>query len=140
MTMYLEDDFAGHKDRGAATAETAVAMPLLMGLILLIVQFGMWAHTLHVAHATAAEALAAARLEDGSTAAGQRRAQQVRAQIGRRLLANATITVTRGVDLAQVEITTAAPRVIPLPIGGFPVHVKVSGPVEHFRPDTGQRR
>ena len=48
---------ADYADKGAATAETAVAMPLLLGLILVIVQFGVWAHTMHVAHATATEQL-----------------------------------------------------------------------------------
>jgi hypothetical protein len=107
-----------------------------MLMLLLIVQFAVWAHTVHVAQAAAAEALAAARAEGGSAAAGQAHADQVRAQIGRRLLAGATITVTRGDDTARVEISGAAPRVVPLPFLNLPVHVTVSGPVERFRPDT----
>lgn len=123
-------------DEGAATAETAVATPLLMLLILLIVQFAVWAHAVHVAQATAAEALAAARVEDGSAAAGRRRAERVRAQIGRRVLARATITVTRGADTAQVEVSGDAPRVVPLPFLQFPVRANASGPLERFRPAT----
>jgi hypothetical protein len=107
-----------------------------MLVLLLIVQFAVWAHTVHVAQATAAEALAAARADDGSAAAGRQRADQVRAQIGRRLLAGATVGVTRSADTARVEISGAAPRVVPLPFLTFPVHVTVSGPVERFRPDA----
>jgi Flp pilus assembly protein TadG len=115
-------------------------MPLLLMLVLLIVQFGVWAHTTHVAHATATEALAAARLDNGSAAEGKRRAHQVRARIGRRLLSGATITVTRNADAAQVDISGAAPRVIPVPFLTFPIHVTVSGAVERFRPAPIQQR
>jgi hypothetical protein len=127
-------------DAGAATAETAVAMPLLLGLVLLVVQFGVWAHTTHVAYAAATEALAAARLENGSVADGQQRANQVRAQIGQSLLSDTTITVTRNADTAQVDISGTAPRVIPLPFLTFPIHATVSGPVERFRAETAQQR
>src|SRR5258708_40066636 len=69
-------------DRGAGSAEVVVATPLLMLLILLVIQFGIWAHATHVAEATAEEALAAARVQGGTAAAGQQRASQVLGQIG----------------------------------------------------------
>ena len=42
-------------DHGAGSAELAVATPLLMLLVLLVVQFAVWAHATGVAQATAAE-------------------------------------------------------------------------------------
>ncbi len=125
------------RDRGAATAETVVAMPLLLLLVLLVIQFGIWAHAVHVAQAAAVEGLTAARVDGGTAAAGQQRAEQVRAQIGRHIVAGAHISVTRGLDTAAVDITGTAPRVVPLPFLHFPIHVHVTGSVEHFRPDTG---
>ena len=124
------------RDDGAATAETVVAMPLLMLLILLVVQFGVWAHSIHVAQATATEALAAARADGATAADGRQRAEQVRAQIGRRMLANTRISVSRGVDMVQVDVTGTAPRVIPLPFLHLPVRAQAVGAVERFRPPS----
>jgi hypothetical protein len=122
-------------DRGSATAETVVAMPLL---ILLLVQFGVWAHAVHVAQATAAEALSTARLENSTAADGQARALDVRAQIGPNALANSSVTVTRTADTVTVRLTGTAPRVMPLPFLRLPISAQASGPVERFRPDTAR--
>jgi len=79
-------------DRGAGSAEIVVATPLLMLLILLVIQFGIWAHATHVAQATAEEALAAARVQGGTAAAGQARARQVLGQIGGAILLSPHVT------------------------------------------------
>lgn len=121
-------------DEGAVTAELVVAVPLLMLLILLVIQFGVWAHSVHVAQATASEALSAARVDGAGAADGQRRATEVRHQIGRHALSHTTVTVTRTADSVRVRITGTAPRVLPLPFLDLPVHATAAGPVERFRP------
>jgi Flp pilus assembly protein TadG len=123
-------------DRGAGSAELVVATPLLMLLILLVIQFGIWAHATHVAQATAQEALAAARVQGGTTAAGQQRASQVLAQIGSAVLTSPHIVVTRTATTTTVRITATAERVVPLPGLALPVTVTVTGPVERFVPAT----
>ena len=123
-------------DRGAGAAEIVIAVPLLMLLILLIVQFAIWAHASSVAQATAEEALAAARVQGGSAAAGQQRAQQVLGQIGRTVLVSPQVSVTRSAVTATVQITGTAEEVLPVPGLAFPVHVTVTGPVERFVPAT----
>ncbi len=115
-----------------------IATPLLMLLILLIVQFAIWAHASAVAQATAEEALAAARVQGGSAAAGQQRATQVLDQIGGNVLAAPQVTVTRTPAAATVQITGTAEDVLPVPGLHFPVHVIVTGPVERFVPDGEQ--
>jgi Flp pilus assembly protein TadG len=122
-------------DRGAGAAEVVIAVPLLMLLILAIVQFAVWAHALAVAQATAEEALAAARVQGSSAAAGQQRAQQVLGQIGGATLVAPQVSVTRTADSTTVQITATAEHVIPF--FTMPVHVTVTGPVERFVPDTG---
>ncbi|MEU5885020.1 TadE/TadG family type IV pilus assembly protein [Spirillospora sp. NPDC047279] len=121
-------------DDGSATAETVAAMPLLLLLIFVVVQFGVWAHANHVAQATASEALAAVRLEGASAADGYARAAAVRHQIGPRALADTSVTVARTTDTATVQVTGTAPRVIPVPFLKLTVHARASGPVERFRP------
>ena len=125
-------------DRGAGSAEIVIAVPLLMLLILLIVQFAIWAHASSVAQATAEEALAAARVQGGSAAAGQQRAAQVLGQIGSSVLIHPHITVTRTGATATVQITGTAEEVLPVPGLSFPVHITVTGPVERFVPATAQ--
>ena len=123
-------------DRGAGSAEIVVATPLLMLLILLVIQFGIWAHATHVAQATAEEALAAARVHGGTAAAGQSRASQVLGQIGGAILLSPHVTVTRTATTVTVTITAGAERVVPLPGLALPVTVTVTGPVERFVPAT----
>jgi Flp pilus assembly protein TadG len=121
-------------DRGAGAAEVVIAVPLLMLLILAIVQFAVWAHASSVAQATAEEALAAARVQGSSAAAGQQRAQQVLGQIGGAILVGPQVSVTRTAGSATVQITATAERIIPFI--ATPVRVTVTGPVERFVPDT----
>ena len=110
-------------DRGAGAAEVVIAVPLLMLLILLIVQFAIWAHASSVAQATAEEALAAA---------------QVLGQIGSSVLISTHVTVTRTGATATAQITGTAEEVLPVPGLAFPVHITVTGPVARFVPATAQ--
>lgn len=121
-------------DRGAGAAELVIAVPLLMLLILLIVQFAIWAHASSVAQATAEEALAATRVQGGSAAAGQQRAAQVLSQVGRSVLVSPQVSVTRTAATATVQITGTAEEVLPVPGLAFPVRITVTGPVERFVP------
>jgi Flp pilus assembly protein TadG len=123
-------------DRGAGAAEVVIAVPLLMLLILAIVQFALWAHASSVAQATAEEALAAARVQGSSAAAGQQRAQQVLGQIGGAVLVAPQMSVTRSADSTTVQLTATAERVIPF--FSMPVRVTVTGSVERFVPEVPQ--
>src|SRR5947209_9012750 len=100
-------------DAGSATLQTVLVMPLLLLLITAIVQFAVWYHAAHVAIAAAQDGARAARVEGGTTQAGQTRAQQLLDQIGTGVLTDATITVTRDADTARVEIKGWAPELIP---------------------------
>ena len=121
-------------DEGAGAAEVVIAVPLLMLLILAIVQFALWANASAVAWAAAGEALATARVQGSSAAAGQQRARQVLGQLGAAALASPQVSVTRTADSATVQITATAEHVIPFLT--MPVRVTVTGPVERFVPDT----
>jgi hypothetical protein len=103
------------RDRGAGSAEIVIAVPLLMLLILLIIQFAVWEHAEAIAHATAEEALAAARVQGGTAAAGQQRAGQVIAQIGSSVLTGPQVSVTMTPADVTVTVTGTAERVVPLP-------------------------
>ena len=126
-------------DRGAGSAEIVIAVPLLMLLILLVIQFAVWANAESIAHATAEEALAAARVQGGTAAAGQQRAHAGH-QPDRQQRAD------RPAGLRHHDARRTSPSrspgppsgSLPLPGLSFPVTVTVTGPVERFVPATAQ--
>jgi hypothetical protein len=115
-------------DAGAVSAELVVATPLALLLVLLAVQFAVWAHAQHVAQAVAGQALAAARVQDGSEASGRAEAADVLRQVGGRVLVDPQVTVARSAATARVELSGYAETVVP----GFHlrVHAAAEGPVE----------
>ena len=82
--------------------------------------------------------MAAARVQGGTAAAGQQRAQQVISQIGSSVLVGPQVSVTMTPADVTVTVTGTAERVVPLPGLSFPVSVTVTGPVEQFVPATAQ--
>jgi hypothetical protein len=118
--------------RGAATAELVVAMPLLLLLILAIAQFALWAHATHIAQAAAAEALSAARVSGGTTAAGNAEADRVLAQLGSGPLHNTRVSTQRDATRALVSISGTAANIVPFLT--LPVDAEAVGPLEKFTP------
>ena len=118
-----------------ATVELVLIFPVMFFCIMLVVQFGLWAHASHVATAAAQEGARAARAEDGSAAAGQDRAQAMIAAAGSQVLLSPSVSASRGSDTVDVEVRGRAVSVVP---GlSLPVRATAAGPVERFRPDTG---
>jgi Flp pilus assembly protein TadG len=122
-------------DRGAVTVEMLYAFPLIFTLILLLAQATIWWHAVHVAQATAADALAVTRVQGGTVGDGQDEAQRVLDQLGKGPLRGVSVHVTRNADGAQVRITGTASSVVPFL--HLPVSVDAAGPVEQFRPAVG---
>jgi Flp pilus assembly protein TadG len=121
-------------DGGAVTAEMVIIMPVLLTMVLLLAQATVWWHAAHIAQATAADALAVTRVQNGTAAAGQDEAQRALDQLGRGPLRGAHVTVTRTADGARVEVTGTASSVVPFL--HLPVRTHASGPVEQFRPEA----
>lgn len=100
-------------EEGSVSAELVVATPLLLLLLLVAVQAGVWWHATHIAESVVAHALAAARVQDGSAASGERSGRLVIAQLAGNLLTDPQVVVTRGPAAANVEVTGSAMSVIP---------------------------
>ena len=73
-------------EHGAATTELVVATPLLLLLVLLVVQFALWGHAIHISDAAAQEGARAARLEGGTAADGAARAREFLSQLSPTIL------------------------------------------------------
>ena len=119
-------------EAGGATVELVLATPALLLLVMLIVQFALWQHAVHVAEAAAQEGARAARLEGGTREAGQRRAEAFLAALGPGVLAHPRVTAYRDRQTARVEVRGEAVTLVP----GvrLPVRAASHAPVERFRP------
>ncbi len=119
---------------GAVTAELVVATPLLLLLVLLVVQFALWQHGLHVATAAAEEGERAARLEGGTAAAGAAKAREFLATLGPNLVVAPQVTAHRNQTTARVDIHATAEQLVPWL--RLPIHAVAEGPVEVFQPES----
>jgi Flp pilus assembly protein TadG len=112
------------------SAELVIVTPLLMLLFLLVVQFALWQHAVHIAEAAAQRGAQSARLQGGTNAQGYADAQSATSQLGANLLVNPMVTVTRAGDVVRVEVSGTAEPVVPFL--SLPVTAVVNGPVERF--------
>jgi hypothetical protein len=121
-------------DRGAASVEVVLATPLALTMMLLVVQFGLWLHAQHIADAAATQAVAAARVDGGTTRAGTDQAHIAVNQFGDGPLHIDWVSVSRGADQVEVRIEGRCTAVIPM--FDIPVAARARGPVE--RPSSTQ--
>ena len=119
-------------ESGEATTEAVLVVPVLLLLIMLVLQFGLWYHAQHVAQAAAQEGVRAARVEGGTAERGQRRTEDFLSRAGPTILTGRSIEATRDPDTASVSVHGRAAAVVPgLALG---VSASATSPVERFRP------
>ncbi|RFC71135.1 pilus assembly protein [Streptomyces sp. AcE210] len=122
-------------DRGAVSAELVLVVPLLMTLLLLIVQFALALHAQHIAQTAASRALAAARTQHATAAAGDARAAATLRLLGGRILTHPTVTVSRGAVKVVTHVEGEVVAVVP------GLHLRVAGnaagPTERWAAQTG---
>ncbi len=118
-------------ERGEA-AETVLVTPVLLFLVMLIFQFGLWYHAEHIAQAAAREGVRSARFEDGTEEDGQRRAKDFLVRAGASLIGDPVVTAHRDDETAVVEVRGRSVAVVP----GlrFAVRARSESPVERYRP------
>ena len=121
-------------ESGVIASQLAILMPALLLLIMLAVQFGLWAHATQLARAAADEAAYTAALPDATSQAGQAAAADLLAQAGN--LRDVSIEIDRGADVVLATVTGTAPQVVP----GFrwTVGATAAAALERFIPQ-GQR-
>jgi Flp pilus assembly protein TadG len=97
-------------DAGAATITVAIVTPVVLGLLMLAVQAGLFWHARQRADAAATRAAAAAAQVDGTPAAGEAAAETFLAGAP---IDNAAVTVTRDADTARATVSGTAPALVP---------------------------
>jgi Flp pilus assembly protein TadG len=116
------------RDEGSTTVEAAGYTFLMLMVITLIVQAGVWALADLSARQAAQHGLQTARLSQATAEAGHTQAETILQAINPRGLTNVAITVERGPDTTTVTVTGTALQV--LPIVDIPVRAQAAGPTE----------
>jgi hypothetical protein len=124
---------AQRTERGFITTEVVLLMPVLLFLVMLVVQFGLWLHAQHVAQAAADEGLRDARTVSVSLADARSHASAFLDQTASSIIQGRTLSIERDADTARVIVVGHAPSVVP----GFELEVRAvaAAPVERFRAD-----
>ena len=117
---------------GSFSAELVIVTPVLLFLVMLVVQFALWQHAVHVAEAAAQRGEEAARVQGGTDAQGRTAAQTAVTQLGGSLLVAPSISLSRSGNEVRVEVSATAESVVPFL--NLPVHATAQGPVERFVP------
>lgn len=119
------------RDEGLTSTELAVVMPVLIALVLVPFQVGLWWHAHQVAHAAAREAVDAAQVAEATEDDGIRAAEWFLDAAGN--ITEPQVSISRTVDTVTVQVTGRAPRLLP----GFDwrVTAEAAGPVERFIPE-----
>jgi Flp pilus assembly protein TadG len=120
-------------ERGYVTTEVVLLTPVLLFLVMLVVQFGLWMHAQHVAQAAADEGLRDARTATVSIADAETRASAFLDQTGSSVIQDRALVIERDGETARVTVSGHVPAVVP----GFELGVRAvaAAPVERFRAD-----
>ena len=104
--------------------------PVLILMVTLIIQFALWFHASHIAQAAASDGLASARVERGTAADGEARANAILDSLASTLITGRNVVASRGAETARVEVTGNSVTIVP----GFTlrVHAIAEGPTERF--------
>jgi hypothetical protein len=118
-------------ERGSATVEAVLVIPVLMLLLLVAVQFALWSHASQVVHTAASEGDASARSYGGGNQLGEARAREVlRGSQSNVLAPTVRVTVLPG-DEVKVMVTAKAVSI--LPGIQLPVSATAVGSIQEFR-------
>lgn len=117
-------------EAGVTATELAVVMPAVLFLIMLVVQYGLWAHARQVATAAAEAGVDAARVPTGTEADATAAAHAAAA--GSPALSAVVVSVRTGAESVAVRVDGDAPRLVP----GISWHVAAAAeaPLERFVP------
>jgi hypothetical protein len=116
---------------GLTSTELAVLMPVVIALVLVPFQVGLWWHAKQVADGAARQAVDAAQVQGGTEPDGVDAAVRFLTAAGN--ISDPQVTVSRSGDTVTVEVSGRAPRLIP---GlDWQVTSQATGPVERFIPE-----
>ena len=126
--------FEGRRnERGDAGVEAVLVVPVLLFLILVVLQAGLWFHGAQVVEAAAQEGVRAGRVETGTAAAAEDRARQFVVALSPSIASTANVRASRTAATTSVTVSGRVQAVVP---GlGLTVSGSAEAPTERFRDD-----
>jgi len=118
------------RDRGNATVEAVIIVPVIVVLTLLVVQFVLVWHGRHVAQAAAQTAARSAAAYQAQPAVGQAAGDEYLAEVAPNLLPGRVVSVTRDAAGATAIVTAGVLTVIPF--AAFQIQEQATVPLEIF--------
>ena len=118
-------------DCGSTVVELAVVLPLMILLLMMVIEAGIYFHTRAVVVTAARHGLDSARAENGSTVDGTASTNQFLDQAAGGLRTR-SVQVTR--TATDATVTVSGDVVSVLPLVPFTVDVTVTAPVERILP------
>ncbi len=118
------------RDRGDATVEAVIIVPVIVLLTLLVVQFVLVWHGRHVAQAAAQTAAQSAATYQAQPGVGQAAGDQYLAEVAPNLLPGRSVAVTR--DATAVTVIVTADVLTVIPFAGFHIQEQATAPLEIF--------
>ena len=116
------------KDTGSGSVEFAIVLPAFMALLMAIVQMAVYFHAEHITVAAAAEAVATAGVDGGTSDDGRAEATRIVSATASGFLSNPAVHVTRDAKVVKVQVSGHVVSVVPF------LHLTASstayGPVE----------
>lgn len=106
-------------------------IPVMMLIILVVVQFALWAHASQVVQLAASEGDRAARVAGGGAAVGRSRAEAVLAGSGSTVTSSSIVASVLPAGVVQINVTGFAVSV--LPWLHLPVSATQVGAIQQFR-------
>lgn len=119
--------------RGEAAVETVLVAPIVLFLVLLVIQAGLWFHGSQLVEAAAQEGMQAGRVETGTVSAAEERAKQFVTSLSPLIAATTEVQASRTASTTRVTVTAQVQQVVPglrLAVSGV-----AEGPTERFRED-----
>jgi len=118
-------------DGGSTVIEAVLVIPVLMLMLLIVIQFALWAHAAQVVQLAASTGNRAARSVGGGPAQGVDRARSILDGPGSDVTSSEVSYSILPGDLVQITVTGKAETI--LPGFSFPVSAKLVGPIQEFR-------
>ena len=118
-------------DGGSVALEAVLVVPVLMVVLLVVVQFVLWAHAAQVVQLAASEGDRVARAQGGSASGAMAAAQGVLGTDGSSVVGPAVGIESVGGGEVQVTVGGRAESIVPWLT--LPVHAAAAGPLQIYR-------
>ena len=100
-------------ERGSSSIEMVIALPLVLAVLFLAVQAGMWFHARSIALASAQSGARTSAMLNSSLEAGLSSARSFAADVGGTTLTGVTVTGDRTATTTTVTVTGHSVRLVP---------------------------